>query len=133
MSTTITVRRDDWGSEIFVVPTINSHDSPEKLWGNIKDGKRKISDEDVALFTEGHHECGHLAIDMAGKAVSTSFVGAMAGAMVVGDLLRAFNGGSQLDEQYLTPRNLKDSEFRPSNAPQSLQEIAKLGFVTIQA
>ena len=57
----------------------------------------------------------------------------MAGAMVVGDLLRAFNGGSQLDEQYLTPRNLKDSEFRPSNAPQSLQEIAKLGFVTIQA
>jgi hypothetical protein len=111
----------------------NSHDLPDKLWGNIKNAERKINDEDVALFTEGHHECGHLAIDMAGKAVSTSFVGAMAGAMVVGDLLRAFNGGSQLDEQYFTPRNLKDSEFRQSNTPQSLQEIAKLGFVTIQA
>ncbi len=106
----------------------NSQDSPESLWEKVQDGPRKIRDEDVALFSEGRHECGQLAIDTAGKAVSTSFVGAMAGAMVVSELLRTFNSGPRFEEQYLTPRNLIDSNFRESASRQSTSELAKLGF-----
>jgi hypothetical protein len=109
----------------------NSQNSPEALWGNVQDSARKISDEDVALFSEGQHECGQLAIDTAGKAVSTSFVGAMAGAMVVGELLRAFNGGPRLDEQYFTPRNLVDSDYCQATTTQALSELAKLGFCSL--
>jgi hypothetical protein len=110
----------------------NPQTSPEALWGNVNDSPKQVAPEDAMLFTEGQHECGQLAVDMAGKAVSTSFVGAMAGAMVVAELLRAFNGGSQFDEQYFTPRNLKDSEFQLASAPQSIQDIVKLGFATVQ-
>jgi hypothetical protein len=106
----------------------NLQDSPESLWGKVQDGPRKIRDEDAALFSEGKHECGQLAIDTAGKAVSTSFVGAMAGALVVSELLRVFNGGQSYEELFLTPRNLVDAEFRHSANGHDASEIAKLGF-----
>lgn len=109
----------------------NSQSSPEALWGNVQDSPRKISNEDAALFGEGQHECGQLAIDTAGKAVSTSFVGAMAGAMVIGELLRAFNSGPRFEEQYLTPRNLADSDFCQAATKQTLAELAKLGFCSL--
>ena len=108
----------------------NPDTSPEQLWGSLSDGPRKVTGEQAALFTEGHHECGQLAVDMAGKAVSTSFVGAMAGAMVVAELLRGLNGGTQFDEQYFTPRNPVDFDFHRTKAPQSLAELATLGFTT---
>jgi hypothetical protein len=105
-----------------------SQDSPETLWGKVQDVSRNITEEEVALFSEGHHECGQLAIDTAGKAVSTSFVGAMAGAMLVSELLRTFNGGPRFEEQYLTPRNLIDANFRESANSQTALELTKLSF-----
>lgn len=109
----------------------NSQDSPESLWENVPDRAPKVRDEDVALFSEGHQPCGQLAVDTAGKAVSTSFVGAMAGAIVVSELLRRFNGGPRFEEHYFTPRNLVDSEFRTTTVQQSLSELAKLGFCSL--
>lgn len=109
----------------------SEHNSPEALWGHIQDGPKKINEEDLALFTEGKNACGQLAIDMAGKAVSTSFVGAIAGAMAVAELLRTFNGGPRFEEHYFTPRNLVDSEYRLTTVKQSVSELAKLGFCTL--
>jgi hypothetical protein len=106
----------------------NSQDSPESLWGKMQDDPRKITNEDLALFSEGQHECGQLAIDTAGKAVSTSFVGAMAGALVVSELLRVFNGGHSYEEQYLTPRNRIDTEFRRSANSYNISDLSKCGF-----
>ena len=106
----------------------NSQNSPEILWGKVQSGSRIISEEEAALFREGHHECGQFAIDTAGKPVSTSFVGAMAGALVVSELLRLFNGGQSFEEQFLTPRNLIDVDFRRSTNRHSASELASLGF-----
>ncbi len=106
-------------------------DSPEALWGHIQDGPKKIREEDIALFAGSNNGCGQLAIDMAGKAVSTSFVGAIAGALAVSELLRTFNGGSRLEELFWTPRNLLDSEFLKASAKPSVSELVQLGFVCI--
>ena len=122
------------GDSLMDFDTIHTHvfphsqSSPESLWGNVPDRAPKIREEDVALFSEGHQPCGQLAIDTAGKAVSTSFVGAIAGAIVVGELLRRFNGGPRFEEHYFTPRNLVDSEFSPTAIQQSVSELAQLGF-----
>ena len=78
----------------------SQYNSPEALWGHIQDGPKRIEEKDLALFSEGKQTCGQIAIDMAGKAVSTSFVGAIcAGAVVVAELLRIFNGEGQSFEE----------------------------------
>ncbi|MCX6896023.1 MAG: hypothetical protein NTZ16_11100 [Verrucomicrobia bacterium] len=105
--------------------------SAEALWGHIQDGPKKIEEKDLALFTEGKQACGQIAIDMAGKAVSTSFVGAMAGALVVAELLRVFNGGQSIEEQFVTPRNTIDAEFRRATRAKSLADLVKLGFTSM--
>ena len=107
-------------------------DSPEALWGHIQDGPKKIREEDIALFAGANNGCGQLAIDVAGKAVSTSFVGAIAGALAVTELLRTFNGGARLEELFWTPRNLLDSEFLKASTKPSVSELVQLGFVCIQ-
>lgn len=75
--------------------------------------------------------CGALAIETAGKSVSTSFVGVMAAATVFGELLRAFNKGSRYDEIYLSPRNLADCHFAASAQPYTSTEIAAAGFCEV--
>jgi len=106
----------------------SENNSAEALWGHIQDGPKKIEEKDLVLFTEGKQACGQIAIDMAGKAVSTSFVGAMAGAIVVAELLRVFNGGQSFEEQFVTPRNMIDAEFRRATKAITTTEIVRLGF-----
>jgi hypothetical protein len=102
--------------------------SPKALWGHIRDRPKMVEEEDLPLFTDGKQNCGQIAIDMAGKAVSTSFVGAMAGALVVAELLRVFNGGQSFEEQFVTPRNMIDAEFRRATKVIAPTEIARMGF-----
>jgi len=109
----------------------SEHNSPEALWGHLQDGPRKIREEDLALFTEGKHGCGQLAIDVAGKAVSTSFVGAIAGAFCVAELLRVFNDGSRFDELFWTPRNLVDSHFLKTSTKASVSDLVRMGFCSL--
>jgi len=75
--------------------------------------------------------CGALALETAGKSVSTSFIGAMASALVFGELLRAFHKGTKYDEVFLSPRNMQDNTFRPASGFYSTSEIAKTGFTGI--
>jgi hypothetical protein len=105
---------------------------PGDLWGHIQDGPKAINPADVSLFEEGKLDCGQLAIDIAGKAVSTSFVGAMAGAMAVSELLREFNGGPRFSEIFWTPRNLLDSEFVPGTRKLSVATLARVGFCSLE-
>ena len=50
---------------------------------------------------------------------------------VVGELFRTLNAGPRFEEQYLTPRNLVDSEFRQAVATQTLSEFARLGVCSL--
>ena len=58
--------------------------------------------------------CGALEIDQNGKAVSTSFVGAMVGALVVSELLRSFNGGVRFDQMEFDARCREEWATHPS-------------------
>jgi hypothetical protein len=106
----------------------NSINSAEGLWGDIPENGRAVDEQEAKLFEEEGETCGQLAIDTAGKAVSTSFVGAMAGALVTAELLRVFNGGNSFEEQFLTPRNMIDTEFCKSPRVIRPADLAALGF-----
>ena len=86
----------------------------------------------VAQALTGPDEvCGALAIEIAGKSVSTSFVGAMASATLFGEILRAFNRGKRHDEIYLAPRNMSDCDFTKSEASYQSSEIALAGYLDV--
>lgn len=63
-----------------------------------------------ALFGEPDGECGIVFREIAGKAISSSFTGACASALVVGEVLRAMHGGQR--REFLSVQ-LRDLE-RPS-------------------
>ena len=81
----------------------------------------------------GDEVCGALSIEIAGKSVSTSFVGAMASAALFGELLRAFNNGSRHEEIFLSLRNMEDTDFVRSENSYKPSEIALAGYVDVVA
>jgi hypothetical protein len=87
----------------------------------------------VAALSSPDEQCGALAIETAGKAVSTSFVGAMAGAMAIGELIRAYHRGPKFDELFFSPRNLADSDWIRSEQRYVTSEIAPVGFASVAA
>jgi hypothetical protein len=86
----------------------------------------------VEALSEQGDVCGALAIDVAGKAVSTSFVGAMAAAAVFGEVLRIYHKDERYDEIYLASRNLSDSDFVDSGACYRATQAAEFGFCDVQ-
>lgn len=81
-----------------------------------------------ALATSGE-VCGALALETAGKAVSTSFVGAIASSAVFAELLRQYHrGGQRHHEIFLSPRYLADCDFGRSSAIFHASEVAEWGF-----
>jgi hypothetical protein len=86
----------------------------------------------VEALSEPEDTCGALAIDVAGKAVSTSFVGAMAAAAVFGEVLRIYHKGQCHHEIYLSPRNITDSDFVESGCCYRASQAAELGFCDVQ-
>jgi hypothetical protein len=65
---------------------------------------------DPALFEDAEGECGIVFQEIAGKAISSSFTGACASALVVGEVLRAMHGGRRCEFLSLQLRDLE----RPS-------------------
>ena len=64
--------------------------TPRKLWGNAAVSRQAPSDRILEAVAD-QNDCGILAETLANKAISSSFVGAAAGAMVVGEVLRALH------------------------------------------
>ncbi|MFA6087237.1 hypothetical protein [Mucilaginibacter sp.] len=72
--------------------------SAEKIWDGLPSNflpKEKVL---KALTTDNEKECGILELTIAGKAVSGSFVGACAGALVIAELIKARNQGIKTDK-----------------------------------
>lgn len=72
-------------------------------------------------------DCGILAETLAQKAVSTSFVGAFAGALAVAELLRALNGGVRCELIHAQLRN-NDAPKVVMKAEQYLNRVARSGY-----
>lgn len=52
---------------------------------------------DLALFGQPKEECGIVLQELAGKAISSSFTGACASALVLAEVLRALHGGNRCE------------------------------------
>lgn len=63
---------------------------PAMIWA---DDKESEPDQRIIDAFRTKEDCGILAQTLAKKSVSSSFVGAIAGALVTGEILRALNGG----------------------------------------
>lgn len=100
------------------------------IWEHVS--HRSVPNEKlIKALSSPEEKCGALAIETAGKSVSTSFVGAMASALIFGELLRAFHRGTRYDESFVSPRNMIDSDFIRSIAPYSSTEIATAGYTQV--
>ena len=83
----------------------SSRHTAHSLWSGFSDRKGNVPEEVARLFALPNEACGALAIDIAGKSVSTSFVGAIAGALATAEMLRVFNRGSTFDDVFRDLRN----------------------------
>jgi hypothetical protein len=108
--------------------------SAHSLWGAFSDRKGPISDAIAQLFASDVDEvCGALAIDIAGKSVSTSFVGAIAGALATAEMLRVFNRGAIFDDTSFDLRNPLRHSALASGQRFKASELAAMGVVSVSA
>jgi len=109
----------------------NSRHTAKSLWGTFSDQKRTVSEAVAQLFMPANEVCGALAIDIAGKSVSTSFVGAIAGALATAEMLRIFNRGLSFDEASIDLRNPRRSSRVVAMRRFTASELATMGVVSI--
>jgi hypothetical protein len=103
--------------------------SADEIWASPPDSPL---DERLLDAFETDGDCGILAETLARKAVSTSFTGAYAGALVAGEVLRALHGGIRCE---LIHAHLRHSE-PPKVAVKEenyLNRAARSGYVSVAA
>jgi hypothetical protein len=125
------------GANIHDFDLIHIHNFPGRctaaeIWKHAAVKPGRPNPQLVEALSPGVEVCGALAIEVAGKAVSTSFVGAMASAAVFGELLRAYHKGQKHDELYLSTRNLADCDFVRSAEFYRATHAAELGFCDVK-
>lgn len=79
---------------------------------------------------EEQEDCGILATTIENKSISASFVGAVAGAIVIGELLRALHEGSHCELLHAHLRSLRNSRV-VLHPDRYKAEMAKTGFVEV--
>jgi hypothetical protein len=111
-------------ADLHVFP--NTRKSSAELWSGYRDSNFAVSPAVAALFGGADEVCGQLAIDVAGKSVSTSFVGLMSGALAVSELLRTFNRGPVFDSISFNARCREDWDFTEATRHFTAIELAKM-------
>ncbi|MDO6435747.1 hypothetical protein Q4E93_34350 [Flavitalea sp. BT771] len=105
-----------------------SNKSPENLWGNA--GPDKVINEEVlkqfSYLNAG--PCGVIAETLAAKAISTSFVGAFAGALAVAELVRGLHNGRRFDTAVISLRSLPYRKAILHRNESSIIDLARNGF-----
>lgn len=115
-------------TEMHVFP--NKRKSAHDLWKQYVNKKPVIDPSIVALFQDHNEVCGQLAIEVSGNSVSTSFVGLMAGALAVSEILRTFNRGHRFDTINFNARCREDLELRNSTHPFTASALAAMGLIS---
>ena len=85
---------------------------------------------DATLFEQPEGECGIVLQEIAGKAISSSFTGACASSLVVGEVLRAIHGGRRCEFVTLQLRDL-ELPCHPYRDEDYRLRVAKNGTVPI--
>jgi hypothetical protein len=104
--------------------------SPDVIWGTSND-EPEINEAVLAALQTDKETCGIVPLTIAGKAVSSSFVGACAGALVIAELLRGLHGGNRYEKIVLQLRvpEQKKAVLHPNH--QYGIEMAVNGYVNI--
>jgi hypothetical protein len=75
----------------------DASESAAQIWDNGDGNQLPKMSETLARAFEADEDCGILLQTLGQKAISSSFVGAYAGAWVVGELLRGLHGGTRIE------------------------------------
>ena len=99
---------------------------PSDIWEN--ETKNNVSEAliDAMQKEVKKEECGVLVTNLASKAMSASFVGAIASALVVSEVLRALHGGVRFESIVVRLRSLKN--VRTSAIGEYSTELGRNGF-----
>ncbi|MBL4754466.1 MAG: hypothetical protein JKY52_12840 [Flavobacteriales bacterium] len=84
----------------------NAVKSPLELWGGNEAAEALQHDAVIDEFEKTEEECGILAAELASKAISASFIGALSASLVVSEILRGLHKGTRYDRVILTLRSL---------------------------
>lgn len=101
---------------------------PEEIWESVPD--LPLEPNIVEAFKRDG-DCGIIAETLARKSVASSFVGAFAGTLVIGEILRALHGGvrCELVQMHLRYNERVGVILKPENY---LSRIARNGYSTIK-
>jgi hypothetical protein len=109
----------------------NASKSPKVIWGNLNSTDQEINSVVLEKFSHlKENECGIIAQNLASKAISTAFVGALAGALAIAELLRALNGGKRYDLIVAQVRSLQYKNASIHKNESYSSEMARNGFVS---
>jgi hypothetical protein len=103
----------------------------KEIWKENGTSSEKIEQRLLEIYSKeiGEKECGVLASTLAGKAIATSFVGAIAGAFVIAELLRGLHGEKRCGSLNVQLRSLSQIDFPWLSSSQYL--LTPNGFIPI--
>jgi hypothetical protein len=102
---------------------------PSDIWVDETDDKINRVLLDAMQKEVKKEECGVLVTSLASKAMSASFVGAVASALVISEVLRALNGGLRFESIVVRLRSLKN--IRTSAIGEYSTELGRNGFTMV--
>lgn len=111
--------------DTITLHTFPSSKEPQDLWKI--DSENPVSEKVIGLLSKkSKNKCG--VLEVAQKAISTSFVGAVASSLVISEILRGLHGGTKHEFIMLS---LRDHKLKSISSGNYSTELAKNGFLTI--
>lgn len=101
---------------------------PSDLWGEQSEKNINEALIDAMQKEVRKEECGVLVTNLASKAMSASFVGAVASTLVIGEVLRGLHGGMRYGSIVLRLRSIRN--IRTSSLGEYSIELSKNGFIS---
>ena len=102
---------------------------PSDIWVDETDDKINQVLLDAMQKEVKKEECGVLVTNLASKAMSASFVGAVASALVISEVLRALHGGVRFESIVVRLRSLQN--IRTSALGEYSTELGRNGFTSV--
>ena len=111
----------------------DSFHKAESIWLTANNENRVLNKSILKEFSHLEEDgCGILAKNLANKAISSSFVGAFAGSLVIAELLRGLHGGKRYDTIVAQLRNLQFKKAFLHSNENSLSELTINGFCQLE-
>jgi hypothetical protein len=119
---------DDFDS-LYLHTFPNASKRPREVWPDATNVRDTRAAPNLEFGLRGLQGCGILAETLARKAISTSFVGACAGAWMIAELLRALHDGKRMELLYQHLRS-DDGVSAMPRAETYVHRVTRNGFLT---